>query len=99
MSELLSRYDVEHTDTYGGEANYCWVNRRTIKLASPADPLCKRHRAKVKRLAKAAVGLTGVLGTWDDYGDQLTFRPRGLCQIIFVNWHDCGAASNCDQHG
>lgn len=29
-----SLYFVEMTDTYGGEANYCWVNRFIVSAAS-----------------------------------------------------------------
>ena len=24
--------DVEYTDTFGGEANYCWVDRKQLEL-------------------------------------------------------------------
>ena len=30
-----SLYIVEMTDTYGGEANYCWVKRFLVKASSP----------------------------------------------------------------
>ena len=25
-------YDIEYTDTFGGEANYCWVKRAKAKM-------------------------------------------------------------------
>lgn len=75
-------YQVEHTDTFGGEANYCWVNRYEI----PANPKPSRH-ALVRR-AKALTGLTGIRCDVDDYGGDLTIRPRGVCQVVFVTWQD-----------
>jgi len=40
------------------------------------------------KAAKAAVGLTGVRGRVENYGDSVTFRPYGLLQIMFINWRD-----------
>ena len=76
-------YSVEYTDTFGGEANYCWVKR--ARVDGPND-------AAVKRAAKAAMGLTGVRGTWDSYGDAFTFHPRGSCTVLFVQWDDSADA-------
>lgn len=30
----MSKYDIEWTDTFGGEANYCWTERYTIEAKS-----------------------------------------------------------------
>ena len=75
-------YEVEHTDTFGGESNYAWVNRYTI--AARPEP----SRYALVRRAKALCGLTNVRCDVDDYGGDLTIRPRGLCQVVFVTWHD-----------
>jgi hypothetical protein len=40
-------YDVEITDTFGGEANYSWVHRHTLNLPDGAS-----DRAIVKAVAK-----------------------------------------------
>jgi hypothetical protein len=32
-------FDIEMTDTYGGEANYCWVVRDTIKAKTMSGAL------------------------------------------------------------
>jgi hypothetical protein len=61
--------DVEYTDTYGGDANYCWVRRAELTL-----PTGISDRAIVRR-AKAAMGLSGVRGRMADYGDSFDFRP------------------------
>ncbi len=75
-------YEVEHTDTFGGESNYAWVNRYTI--AAQPEP----SRYALVRRAKALCGLTNVRCDVDDYGGDLTIRPRGLCQVVFVTWQD-----------
>lgn len=69
---------IEHTDTFGGEANYCWVRRAHMKD-------CDSRRSIVRRV-KAWAGLTGVRCDVEDYGGDLTIRPRGICHVIFVAW-------------
>jgi hypothetical protein len=87
----MHRYQLEYTDTFSGEANYSWVTRRGLTVSDPDGDNAaarKRYLARVKREAKAAVGLTGIRGEWSEYGDTMEFRPRGMCRILFVNW-DC----------
>jgi hypothetical protein len=69
---------IEHTDTFGGEANYCWVKRARIN----AD----LKRPAIVRKVKAWAGWTGHRCEVYDHGDMMEIRPRGICQIIFVNW-------------
>jgi len=71
-------YTVEHTDTFGGEANYSWVRRYQLP-----DNLSKLQRV---RRAKALCGLAGVRCEVSDFGDELHIRPQGLAQIVFVSW-------------
>ena len=70
--------DVEYTDTFGGEANYSWVERR--KLTLPIDTSDRT----IMRRAKASVGLTGVRGRTFNLGDSFEFRPYGYCSVLFV---------------
>lgn len=93
-------YDVELTDTFGGEANYCWVERATVTVpelthygytGSTDGSYHKANKVANRELmkrAKAAVGLTGVRGRTENYGDSITFRPYGLLQIMFVTFRD-----------
>ena len=74
------KFDVVYTDTFGGQANYCWVERHTITVKENAK---NRH---IMRLAKACCGLTGVPGRTEDYGDDLTFYPRGMNTVMFVTF-------------
>lgn len=99
-----SHFAVEFTDTFGGEANYSWVNRATIAVLSPAPDNVytsasgvwrnvKAFQRDVIKAAKAAMGLTGVKGRtiWHSaYGDAgVEFRPYGSCTIMFI--------SRCDE--
>ena len=76
-------WNIEITDTFGGEANYCWVKRGTTKANS--------RRGRIEA-AKKLAGWNGwcrvqVL----DFGDMLEIRPTqssGVCQIAFVTWAD-----------
>lgn len=69
--------DCEYTDTFAGEANYCWVRRETFEL-----PQGLSDRAIVRR-AKAALGLTGIRGRMESYGDTWEFRPYGSATVAF----------------
>ncbi len=69
-------YRIEVTDTFGGEANYAWARRH--------DFTAKSDLAAVRK-AKNLAGWTGIRCEREDYGDQIVLRPRGLCQIMFID--------------
>ena len=89
-------FDVEYTDTFGGEANYCWVRRATVTVpelphygytGSTDGSYAKADKAQsheLMRKAKAAVGLTGVRGVTSQFGEGLEFRPYGMATVMFV---------------
>jgi hypothetical protein len=72
------KYDIEYTDTFGGEANYCWVNRATLKVSDAVSDLA------IVRRAKAAVGLNGVRGRMHNYGDSWSFYPHHSATVLFI---------------
>ena len=78
MSETFSM-SVEYTDTFCGEANYCWVKRETLILPVGISDLA------IMRRAKAAMGLTGVRGRTESLGDGFKFTPYGSCTVMFAN--------------
>ena len=48
---MKNRYFVEMTDTFGGEANYCWVNRFIVSASTPRGAMrrvCTRTGDKVR---------------------------------------------------
>ena len=77
-STPVSFFQVEYTDTFGGEANYSWCRRATI--AAPGNST----DAQIKRKAKRALSLSGATGRWNDYGETLDFRPYDSCTVLFV---------------
>lgn len=83
-------YQVEVTDTFGGESNYSWVRRYTVD-APTTKYRSRGYRNALTRRAKAAAGWTGMRCEVDDYGDSYTLRPCGgnaPCWIMFITWCD-----------
>lgn len=101
---MSNRYAIEHTDTFGGEANYSWVNRAIIDMpelthygydgSTNYSKANRVYQRELMRRAKAAVGLTGVRGRTYWHGDEGEFRPYGLCQVLSISW--AGAGDDCD---
>lgn len=94
----MNKYDVEYTDTFAGEANYCWVKRATVHMPDlthygydGAQGYAKANRIAERELmkrAKAAMGLTGIRGRKESHGDTIEFRPYGLATVLFVTFRD-----------
>ena len=72
-------WDIEVTDTYGGEANYAWVYRYDITTADDISDL-----ALVRRI-KSAAGYSGIRGRATVMGDSVEIRFPGRCVVIFAN--------------
>lgn len=70
--------DFEVTDTFGGEANYSWVRRKSVTL-----PCNISDRAVMRRL-KAFAGFSGLRGRSYHNGDTWEFRPFRMCQVAFA---------------
>ena len=71
-------WHAEHTDTFGGEPNYSWVNRVDFTLAPDAS------RRSIVAAGKAALGLTGCRCESTEYGEGYRLRPYGSCTVIFI---------------
>lgn len=69
---------IEHTDTFGGEANYCWAKRWNLNR--------NLSDLALVRLAKQLTGLTGHPCRREDWGDTIALYPRGICQVIFIGY-------------
>ena len=76
----MNGYRVEYTDTFGGEANYCWVRHAEISVPDGAS------RSLIMRRAKSAIGIGGARGKTDDYGDSFQFTPYRSCTTMFVTF-------------
>lgn len=94
----MNQYQIEITDTFGGEANYSWVKRETIAMpelthygydgATNYAKANKAYRRQLVRKAKAIAGWTGHPCKVEDWGDTLRIEPRGTCMVAFVEWKD-----------
>ncbi|NCU38993.1 hypothetical protein EOL96_08220 [Candidatus Saccharibacteria bacterium] len=78
----MMKYQIEYIDTFGGEANYSWVNRYEIELPDNAT------KKQICRAAKKAAGLSGVCGVWDFYGEVYSFRPYQSNTILFAAYYE-----------
>ena len=70
----------EMTDTFGGEANYCWVKRGTIETTDDISNLA------IMRRIKKEIGWNGYRCAVDNFGDMLAIRPTGICQVCFITF-------------
>lgn len=70
---MKNHYFIEMTDTFGGEANYCWVNRFIVSAST--------ERGAMRRVcAKTGDSVRSVGGDrWD---------AVGACVCYFVEWID-----------
>ena len=75
------KVNLEITDTFSGEANYSWVNRKTYEFDKETAP----SKLAIVRLVKKFAGLTGVRCEVENYGDQIVIRPVNQCIVCFVN--------------
>lgn len=84
-------YTVEFTDTYGGEANYCWVNRFTVRAASinQAITIAKKHRYCTP-LPRHTLSL------YDNMTARIDIKGAAVC--AFIDWLDAGEWT-ADSHG
>ena len=70
---MKNHYFIEMTDTYGGEANYCWVNLFIVSASTPRGAMrrvCTRTGDRVRNVG---------CDRWDS---------RTACICYFVEWID-----------
>lgn len=71
-------YQIEITDTFGGEANYSWVRRHSIEMPGKTTDLALVRRAKRK------AEWNGIRCKVSRYGDTIEIRPVGMCCVLFI---------------
>lgn len=85
-------YLAEYTDTFGGEANYCWARRATVEAPPKGTPR-RKARHLILRRARKALGLSGTRGRITaDYGDEFHWVPYGCCTILMVRWDEAATS-------
>lgn len=74
-----ARYTIECTDTFCGEANYCWVRRFSVRASSirGAAIVAGRH-----------LGYSGRLRIDGSWGDGSRYNVTGAAVCFFVGWYD-----------
>lgn len=93
------RFAYEYTDTFAGEANYCWVRRGYVHVPELThygyDGACgyaKANKAQAREVVKRVkreIGLTGYRCDREQWGETIVLRPRGCAEIVFI---DCDYA-------
>ena len=73
---MKNRYFIEMTDTFGGEANYCWVNRFIVSASTPRGAM-RRVTARTGDKVKCVM-----------QGDPERWDSRTDCVCYFVEWID-----------
>ena len=86
---ITTQINIEETDTFGGEANYCWVNRKSYDFKEGQDVSDLMAVKKAKKL----MGWNGVRCKTENYGDEIVLRPYGINRVLFINFHCFGNAS------
>ena len=76
----MSTATIELTDTFGGQANYSWVERETFCIDGMTD-------RQIELTARSLVGLTGIRCARVDYGDMIEWRPHNACMVAFLTFN------------
>jgi hypothetical protein len=92
----MNIYEYEYTDTFAGEANYCWVRRGRVSMpelthygydgSSNYTRANKIEKRELMKRVKRELGLTGLRGRTYVHGDMIEFRPYHLHTVLFINW-------------
>lgn len=72
-------WDIEVTDTFGGQANYSWVERSKLRVPDGVSDL-----ALVRRI-KSVAGYSGIRGRTWVAGDSVEIRFPARCIVIFAS--------------
>ena len=74
---MKNRYFIEMTDTFSGEANYCWVNRFIVSASTPRGAM-RRVCARTGDMVRCE----------DRYNEPQTWDSVIGCIRYFVEWID-----------
>lgn len=91
-------FNYEFTDTFAGEANYCWVKRGKVAVpelthygydgSNGYAAASARQEKHLMRKVKAALGLSGIRGKREDWGHCIVWRPYGGATVLFITYCD-----------
>jgi len=75
----MKKIRIEHTDTFGGEANYTWVHREEIEVPNNLSDLA------IVRRAKKELGYSNHRCNRSDLGGTIVLDPVGESTRIFID--------------
>ncbi len=78
------QFYVEVTDTFAGDANYCWVNRYLVSASTQRGAISKVARATGYRFRRA----------WSDC-ESARYDARGARVCAFVTPNDWAPREGC----
>ena len=70
---------IERTDTFGGEANYSWVQRSELQIPDGLSDLA------IVRRAKKEIGYNNYRCNRSEMGETIVLDPVGECVRIFID--------------
>ena len=92
----MHTYEIEITDTFGGEANYSWVKRHNISMpelthygydgSSNYAKANKTFNRELVKKAKYLAGWTRDRCRVEHWGDTIAIYPNHLCMVAFVTY-------------
>jgi hypothetical protein len=96
--KAMQTCEYEYTDTFAGEANYCWMKRGSVSVPDLTRygydgshgyaKANKRQQAVIVRRVKAALGISRIKHVTETWGDQIKVTPRNSGTVIFINYRD-----------
>lgn len=88
-------FEYEYTDTFAGEANYCWVERGTVSVPElthygydGSQGYTKADKAQTRELIKRVKRELGITERHvkEDYGDTIRLDFPGT--VCFIQYSD-----------
>ena len=80
-----STYEIEMTDTLGGQANYSWVSRLEISV-NDSEIVTRKDDSKLIRLAKKKLGISGIRHRKSEHLDCIRLDLVGMHQVVFISY-------------
>lgn len=94
----MNKYEIEITDTFGGEANYSWVKREFFAMPDLTHygyggstnyvKANKTYSRELVKRAKRIAGWTGLRCNVETWGDTIRIEPKGSCIVAFVTFQE-----------
>jgi len=94
----MHKYEIEITDTFGGEANYSWIKREFFAMpdlthygydgSTNYEKANKVYSRELVKRAKRIAGWTGLRCNVENWGDTIRIEPKNSCVVAFVTFQE-----------